>query len=94
MERAKIAMSEHLLYCESVDLDVVRSFLSTRNAVPSRRTELETGITRTSLFAETSFSQNGNGLPQDVRRGRSLSAEFEAAGENSMPGCDRSPVKS
>ena len=35
MERAKIAMSEHLLYCESVDLDVVRSFLSTRNAVPA-----------------------------------------------------------
>jgi hypothetical protein len=33
MERAKIAMSEHLLYCESVDLDVVRSFLSTRNVV-------------------------------------------------------------
>jgi hypothetical protein len=35
MERAKIAMSEHLLYCESVDLDVVRSFLATRNAVPA-----------------------------------------------------------
>ena len=33
MERAKIAMSEHLLYCESVDLDVVRSFLSTHNAM-------------------------------------------------------------
>jgi hypothetical protein len=35
MERAKIAVSEHLLYCESVDLAVARSFLSTRNAVPA-----------------------------------------------------------
>jgi hypothetical protein len=35
MERAKIAVSEHLLYCESVDLGVARSFLSTHNAVPA-----------------------------------------------------------
>jgi hypothetical protein len=34
MERAKIEVSEHLLYCESVDLGVVRSFLSTSKAVP------------------------------------------------------------
>lgn len=39
MERAKIAVSEHLLYCPSVDLGVVRSFMSTRNAVPAAAPE-------------------------------------------------------
>jgi hypothetical protein len=37
MERAKIAMSEHLLYCESIDLDVVRSFLYWRPESTERR---------------------------------------------------------
>jgi hypothetical protein len=35
MERAKIAVSEHLLYRESVDMGVVRSFLSTHDSVPA-----------------------------------------------------------
>jgi hypothetical protein len=58
------------------------AILSTRNAVPAIAPNWSPGSPERQYLRD-SHSQNGNGLPQDAPRDRSLYAEFEAASENS-----------